>query len=271
MAAFRQENQKFFPLKSIADVVSLFRYHLEGSDNKPDLTLLSIVSGIFENTLTSSRVSESTVAAAASSTSSGLSPNCSNGKETQIDVLSNFPVVQFDTVDELYKKFQNILALSEIKQNKSANVNTKCSSSLTTQVTYATREIIKKISDIIWNSLPRSSYKDRPHLQSLYSYLTANKLDCFGVAFAVIAGCQMLGYNDAHLALSEDHVWVVFGKNGDETIEVSHKNFPNITLKYIRSWNGRIEFTHSLCYSNISYHLNLGQIYFFAALICEMC
>jgi menin len=46
-------------------------------------------------------------------------------------------------------------------------------------------------------------------------------LDCFGVAFAVVAGCQILGYNDVHLALSEDHAWVVFGQNGDETAEVT--------------------------------------------------
>lgn len=221
MAAFRQENQKFFPLKSITNVVNLFRYHLERPEQKPDLTLLSIVSGIFENTLTSSRVSESTAATA----STASSPTVIAAKD-QIEVLSNFPVVQFDTVEELYKKFQGIFEAQDVKPNKTS-VGDTTSSALTTQVTYATREIIKKISDVIWNSLARSSYKDRAHLQSLYSYLTGNKLDCFGVAFAVVAGCQLLGYNDAHLAMSEDHVWVVFGKNGDETIEVSHNNFPN--------------------------------------------
>lgn len=48
-----------------------------------------------------------------------------------------------------------------------------------------------------------------------------NKLDCFGVAFAVVAACQVLGLNDVHLALSEDHAWVVFGENGEETAEVT--------------------------------------------------
>lgn len=46
-------------------------------------------------------------------------------------------------------------------------------------------------------------------------------MDCFGVAFAVVAVCQALGYNDVHLALSEDHAWVVFGENGKETAEVT--------------------------------------------------
>ena len=85
---------------------------------------------------------------------------------------------------------------------------------------YATRSLVKRVSDIVWNTLAKSQYKDRAHLQSLYSYLTGNKLDCFGVAFAVVAGCQLLGFPDVHLALSEDHAWVVFGAE-QETAEVT--------------------------------------------------
>ena len=51
-------------------------------------------------------------------------------------------------------------------------------------------------------------------------FYSGNKLDCFGVAFAVVAGCQVLGYHDVHLALSEDHAWVVFGEHAD-TAEVT--------------------------------------------------
>lgn len=51
--------------------------------------------------------------------------------------------------------------------------------------------------------------------------LVGNKLDCFGVAFAVVAGCQVLGFSDVHLALSEDHAWVVFGEHGEHTAEVT--------------------------------------------------
>ncbi|CAB3223519.1 unnamed protein product [Arctia plantaginis] len=39
--------------------------------------------------------------------------------------------------------------------------------------------------------------------------------------FAVTASCQILGKHDVHLAISEDHVWVVFGKDGTETAEVT--------------------------------------------------
>ncbi len=85
----------------------------------------------------------------------------------------------------------------------------------------ATRKLIKHVADIVWNTLSKSHYKDRPHLQSIFSYLTGNKLDCFGVAFAVVAACQLLGCKSVHLALSEDHAWVVFGPDGTCTAEVT--------------------------------------------------
>ena len=55
----------------------------------------------------------------------------------------------------------------------------------------------------------------------IIDFSTGNKLDCFGVAFAVVAACQVLGFNDVHLALSEDHAWVIFGENSSETAEVT--------------------------------------------------
>lgn len=41
------------------------------------------------------------------------------------------------------------------------------------------------------------------------------------MAFAVVAACQVLALKDVHLALSEDHAWVIFGKSGEETAEVT--------------------------------------------------
>lgn len=52
-------------------------------------------------------------------------------------------------------------------------------------------------------------------------HISGNKLDCFGVAFGVVAAFQVLGYNDVHLALSEDHAWVVFGENQELSAEVT--------------------------------------------------
>jgi menin len=193
-----QKIDKLFPLKSIENVINLFKHEL-CEENQPDLVLLSIVVGYIECSLTKSA-------------------NIQQQTATQ----NTFPVIDWETVNSLYKKFKTIISIAEthITNNNNNSICQKKSRNATTTNTtdapkYASREIIKRVSDIIWNSLQRSSYKDRAHLQSLYSYLVTNKLDCFGVAFAVVAGCQqVLGYNDVHLAISEDHVWVVFGKTG---------------------------------------------------------
>lgn len=226
---------KLFPLKSISDVVQLFKLHLE-SAKEPDLTLLSIVTGIIENTLTRKCQSSGQVNASGNDASvETLTSIDDTESPTQLpSIASNFPVVQLETVQELYDKFIKVISLvGEYKRVgtatlvsaagaaaavKSGRNNTRNGSH---SPVYATREIIKHCSDVIWNSLIRSTYKDRAHLQSLYSYLADNKLDCFGVALAVVAGCQLLGYADVHLAISEDHAWVVFGKTGEETIEVT--------------------------------------------------
>lgn len=184
-----------FPLVSFESVISLFKSQLEGKDRDPDLSLLSICLGFVENVL------------------------CKENHST------TFPRLDFDTVDTLYKKFKSIVAIAETTfQQPPAQKSKKRDENLEPKI--ATREKIKKISDVIWNSLLRSSYKDRAHLQSVYSYLTGNKLDSFGVALVTVAACQVLNYKDVHLALSEDHVWIVFGKTGESS------SSPMIHLKF---------------------------------------
>lgn len=188
---------KLFPLKSISDVIELFKYELIEKE-EPSLTVLSLIVGQIENILTKSVILQ------------------------QHPDQNAFPVIEKSYVESLYKKFKSIISIADPATNnsshnnkKSRNVNISTAANKTDAPKYATREIIKRVSDVIWNSLMRSSYKDRAHLQSMYSYLITNKLDCFGVAFGVVAGCQVLGYKDVHLAISEDHVWVVFGKTGN--------------------------------------------------------
>nr|CAH7729247.1 unnamed protein product [Callosobruchus chinensis] len=185
MAGFRDTDKALFPIKNITGVLQLFRHQLENI-REPDLALLSIVAGIIESKLTSR-------SAAALQLCEPIEPN-------------SLPVLEIHDVQVLYEKFHGIMK-SNVEPNKSNSPTT--------------RDLVKRVSDVIWNSLTRSYYKDKAHLQSLYSYLTGSKLDCFGVAFAVVAGCQALGYNDVHLALSEDHAWVVFGEHGTETAEVT--------------------------------------------------
>ncbi|CAG5116576.1 unnamed protein product [Candidula unifasciata] len=185
MAGFRDREKKHFPLTSTSSVVALFRDQLEGP-NEPNLAFLSITLGCVENALTLNR------AAPAAEDSALLQPI--------------FPVVDLNMIETLYRKFETLV---------------KGSVDLTKYpCKYSNRDLVKKISDVIWASLSRS-FKDKAHLQSLYSLLTGNKLDCFGVAFGVVAAAQMLGCNDIHLALSEDHAWVVFGEDGTDTAEVT--------------------------------------------------
>lgn len=58
-------------------------------------------------------------------------------------------------------------------------------------------------------------------------------MDCFGVALCVVAACQILGLDDVHLALSEDHAWVVFGQDGSETAEVTWHGMYDIFLTFL--------------------------------------
>jgi len=138
MAGFREREKDHFPLQSIEDVVDLFRSQLTDSD-EPNLALLSIVLGAIENILTVNRALPSDV-----DTSKTLEPI--------------FPVIELDTVEALYEKF-----VTHVKRSVDL---TKYPSE------HATRELVKLVSDVIWSSLTRSFYKDKAHLQSLYSFLT---------------------------------------------------------------------------------------------------
>lgn len=111
------------------------------------------------------------------------------------------PEIEYEIVETLYKKFVDQFKGSiDFKDTEAHKTNLK----------------IKKISDSVWEHLSNSYYKDKAHLQSVFSYLTTSKLDCFGLAFAVIAGCQILNLKNIYLALSEDHAWVMFDLRAEE-------------------------------------------------------
>ena len=145
--------ERFFPIQDISEVVQLFKYELENT-KEPDLALLSIVVGSIENLLTCNRTN--------------VTPN-------ESDIFGNpkLPIIEYKNVDALYKKFQ-----STIKGYEDMSVFGS--------IKYATRELVKRVSDVIWNSLTRSYYKDRAHLQSLYSYLTGMLVQRFSFSKAII-------------------------------------------------------------------------------------
>ncbi|TRY58708.1 hypothetical protein DNTS_001261 [Danionella cerebrum] len=191
----RSAQKKLFPLRGIDGVVKLFETELKSPE--PDLSLLSLVLGFVEHFLAVNRVVPINVPGVRFEPLNPDSPN------------SCFPTVELNLISALYERFlaqiRGAVDLSQFR--KPAGVSS--------------RELVKKVSDVIWNSLSRSYFKDRAHIQSLFSLITGTKLDSSGVAFAVVAACQVLGLKDVHLALSEDHAWVIFGKSGEETAEVT--------------------------------------------------
>ncbi|XP_010886242.1 menin isoform X2 [Esox lucius] len=187
--------KKHFPLKGIDGVVALFDAELRKPE--PDLALLSLVLGFVEHFLAVNRVIPTNVPGVRFEPLEPDSPN------------SCFPTVELGMISALHERFtaqiRGAVDLSQYRRPAGGS----------------SRELVKKVSDVIWNSLSRSYFKDRAHIQSLFSLITGTKLDSSGVAFAVVAACQTLGLRDVHLALSEDHAWVIFGKNGEETAEVT--------------------------------------------------
>ncbi|XP_045599748.1 menin isoform X1 [Procambarus clarkii] len=195
MAKLSGEERALFPLSDIEAVVNLFRLHLQ-KNREPNLAILSIIVGHIENTLTCSR---------------GVSEPPLGGDDDHCRFADNhriLPVVEYETVEALHHRF---LAIIKAHVDVTAFGTPR----------YATRELVKRISDVVWCTLSSSYYKDRAHLQSIYSYMTGAKLDSSGTTLAVVAACQALGYCDVHLALSEDHTWVVFGDKGQHTVEVT--------------------------------------------------
>ncbi|XP_023696145.1 menin [Paramormyrops kingsleyae] len=191
----RSAQKKLFPLRGIDGVVQLFDAEL--CKPEPDLALLSLVLGFVEHFLAVNRVVPANVPGV---TFEPLELGCPS---------SCFPTVELSLLAALYERFtaqiRGAVDLSQYRRPAGGS----------------SRELVKKVSDVIWNSLSRSYFKDRAHIQSLFSLITGTKLDSSGVAFAVVAACQVLGLQDVHLALSEDHAWVIFGKGGEETAEVT--------------------------------------------------
>lgn len=151
MASLSDEERKLFPLKTVSSVVSLFQSILKRT-SEPDLALLSILVGYIENTLT---CNVQLVGA--------KNPPAVDESAEKITVIppirkeDDFPEIELEMVEALYIKFRAVVKSSvDVSQYGKGT----------------TRELIKKVSDVIWNTLTRSYYKDRAHLQSLYSYLT---------------------------------------------------------------------------------------------------
>lgn len=137
-----QTAKQHFPLQKIEDVVDLFKDQLKNT-NDVDLSLLSIVLGAIENSLTVNR-------------------SVATNKETEVKLQPIFPIIEWETIEILRTKF--------VTHIKSAVDLSQYSGD------FATRDLVKRVSDVIWGGLTRAFYKDKAHLQSLFSFLTGKSL-----------------------------------------------------------------------------------------------
>jgi len=128
---------KHFPLKTTEAVIELFESQIYGV-REPDLAYLSLVLGAIEVRMTTD-------------TATGTDD-------------SAFPHVNSSDVESLYDRFLTLL-----RHNIPADEIASCCHG---NVSVSTREIVDKVSNVVWSSLSSSYSKDRAHIQSLYSLLT---------------------------------------------------------------------------------------------------
>ena len=170
MARFTEEDKKHFPLRNTDAVVELFREQLVDR-KEPNLTLLSVVLGALENSLTLSRgqtardrnesqKDDSNADASAVQTVESEPTETSVGSSSKFDkrCYTGLPAVQLSVVEALYEHFVTI-----VKGSVDLSGHTH---------TYSSACIVKKVSDVIWGALTRTFYKDRAHLQTVFTLLT---------------------------------------------------------------------------------------------------
>ena len=163
----------FFPLKTVGDVLKLFEYELNKVE--PNLAILSVVAGEIENSMTNCRPLVKDDISVDLQKSSNASHHINEQKTDNDSDLTNTnlpiePVLYWDLVHALYQKFESIIKsccdvniLQAARSGEQSNQSERAKS---------IRTLVKHVADIVWNTLSKSQYKDRPHLQSIYSYLT---------------------------------------------------------------------------------------------------
>ncbi|NXG24567.1 MEN1 protein, partial [Grallaria varia] len=175
-----------FPLRSVSAVVRLFEAELRQPE--PDLVLLSLVLGFVEHFLAVNRVLPTNVP--------GVTFESRPGPDPQTRLY--FPVAELSIVAALYARFT-----AQIRGAVDLSLYPRpdgCSS----------RELVRKVSDVIWNSLSRSYFKDRAHIQSLFSFITgptsspSSASSLVGGSHGVLAGSyRILGGHGGSLGVTE--------------------------------------------------------------------
>lgn len=167
----------YFPLKTVGDVLKLFEYEL--SKQEPNLAILSIIAGEIENSMTNCRpLVKDENSGDLEKCEDSINQNNVIGKDSECDVtntnLAIDPTLHWDLVHALYQKFESIIkSCCDINILQAARAS-KQDPEKSDERSKCVRALVKHVADIVWNTLSKSQYKDRPHLQSIYSYLTGN-------------------------------------------------------------------------------------------------
>lgn len=145
-----------FPLVSVDSVVDLFRTQLTDGA-VPDLALLSIILGAVENQLTAGGGGEAPSETPAAAVDPSPSPP---------DLSPFRRPITFGEIEALYGQFAGLVR---------ASVDAGPSRSASAKKLRSSTELIKTVSNTIWAGLSTSYYKDRAHMQSIYSFLTGER------------------------------------------------------------------------------------------------
>lgn len=136
MAGLRECDKKHFPLNDSKSVIELFVSQLE-NEFEPDLTLLSTVAGIVESNIS-------------------VKGECPATSDNERESGSS-RVVELVAVQQIYDKFGSLIRDNVKLQDSDCRITTY--------------DVVKKVSDTVWNYLSRSYHKEKSHLQSVYSFI----------------------------------------------------------------------------------------------------
>ena len=190
-----------FPLRTVNEVRNFFASQCVVDNttdqqvrSEPDLVLLSIVAGYIENSmskinevnlLTSELTSTTSAEAAAASANNGSSGNSNyGGGYVTTANLKIEPQVEWHYIESLQKKFEAVIRgycdlnlLNNAKQEEADPQDV--------------RKLIKHVADIIWNTLSKAQYKDRPHLQSIYRYVLISHITYIDTLIHIFDNCLL--------------------------------------------------------------------------------
>lgn len=153
----------FFPLKSQDDVVKLFASELD--KREPNLLLLSLIAGAIETAFCR-------ICACPAADRQG-----SAGNRTWPQPVGSGPgwdpfLLERSVVEGLYGKFS-----AELRDCVPPSAVIKSPGGFTE------RASIRVVADFVWKPLSRSFHKDRPHIQTVYSFMTAGRMS------VMVCGC----------------------------------------------------------------------------------